>query len=195
MRSPFTSVSFRCALTAMLVAGVPAGDASAAALTAPPEAPVIGSARDIPAEIVGIARAELRRGVREIPMGSNNSRAIARYRHAMTPRAYAGPWCAYFASWVTRRAGTPIGRPGSGIASAAGIRAWALHTGRWRHRPRLGDIAVFPGHVGVVATVRGSRMTTIDGNWSNRVSQVYRTRYEALGFARVAVGDHRLRRR
>jgi hypothetical protein len=36
-------------------------------------------------------------------------------------------------------------------------------------------------------------MTTIDGNWSNRVSRVSRRRHEAIGFARVAVGDHRIR--
>src|SRR3954469_3206942 len=195
MRSPLTPLSFRCAVAAIAVAGTLACDASASDLTAPPMAPSVGQTRDIPADIVRLARVELRKGVRESPMGSNNSRAIARYRRALFPRAHGGPWCAYFASWVVRRAGAPIGVRGSGIASAAGIRAWAVRTGRWRHLPRPGDIAVFPGHVGVVATVRGSRMTTIDGNWSNRVSQVYRTRYEALGFARVAVGDHRLRRR
>src|SRR4051812_24720914 len=196
MRSPLTPLSFRGALTAILVASAFAAcDASAARMTAPPEVPAVGQTRDIPADIVRLARIELRKGVRESPMGSNNSRAIARYRRAMVPRAHGGPWCAYFASWVTRRAGAPIGARGSGIASAAGIRAWALRSGRWRRLPRPGDIAVFPGHVGVVATVTGSRMTTIDGNWSNRVTQVSRRRYEALGFARVAVGGHLPRRR
>jgi hypothetical protein len=42
----------------------------------------------------------------------------------------------------------------------------------------------------VVATLTGFRMTTIDGNWSNRVTQVSRRRHEALGFARVAAADH-----
>ncbi|MEA2466998.1 MAG: hypothetical protein QOJ57_1124 [Thermoleophilaceae bacterium] len=195
MRSPLTPFSLRCALTAILVAGTLACDASAADLSAPPGVPSVGQPRDIPADIVRVARVELRKGVRESPMGSNDSKAIARYRRAMVPRAHSGPWCAYFASWVTRRGGAPIGARGSGIASAAGIRAWAVRTGRWRHLPRPGDIAVFPGHVGVVATVTGSHMTTIDGNWSNRVTQVARRRYEAVGFARVAVGGHRTARR
>jgi hypothetical protein len=78
------------------------------------------------------------------------------------------------------------------MASAAGIRAWAERTGHWRRLPRPGDIAVFSHHVGIVVYVAGSRMTTIDGNWSNRVSRVSRRRYEPFGFARVAVGDHPL---
>lgn len=184
-------MSFRCVATAILVAGVLTCDASAAALTAPPEAPSIAQTRDIPADIVSIARAELRKGVRESPMGSNDSPAIARYRRALVPHAHGGPWCAYFASWVTRRAGAPIGSGGSGIASAAGIRAWALRTGRWRRLPRPGDIAVYPGHVGIVASVSGSRMITVEGNWSNRVTQLSRRRYEALGFARPYVRPRR----
>jgi hypothetical protein len=195
MRSPLTSASYRCALAAIAVAGALASDASAADFTAPPEMPSVGQTRDIPADIVRIARAELDKNIREVPMGSNNSAAIARYRSALVPRPHSGPWCAYFASWVTRRAGTPLGSHGNGIASAAGIRAWALRTGRWRHLPRPGDVAVYVGHVGIVASVSGSRMTTIEGNWSNRVTQLSRRRYEAIGFARVAVGDHATARR
>jgi hypothetical protein len=181
MRSLLTPTPFRCALAAIAVAAALAGDASAANLTGPP-----GPTRDIPADIVSVARAELDKRIREMPMGSDNSKAIARYRGALKPRPYGGPWCAYFASWVTRRAGAPLGSRGSGIASAAGIRAWAERTGRWRHLPRPGDVAVFSHHVGIVVYVTGSRMTTIDGNWSNRVSRVSRRRSEAFGFARVA---------
>ena len=188
MRSVFTPTPFRCALSAIAVAAALAADASGAARSAPP-APT----RDIPADIVGVARAELDKGIRESPLGSNNSKAIARYRGALDPRPHGGPWCAYFASWVTRRAGAPLGSRGSGVASAAGIRAWAERTGHWRHLPRPGDVAVFSHHVGIVVYVAGSRMTTIDGNWSNRVSRVSRRRHEAIGFARVAVGGHRIR--
>lgn len=188
MRFHFTPTPFRCALPAIAVAAALAGDASGAALPAPPR-----PTRDIPASIVSVARAEFDKGIRESPMGSDNSKAIARYRRALDPRPHGGPWCAYFASWVTRRAGAPLGPRGSGMASAAGIRAWAVRTGHWRHLPRPGDIAVFSHHVGIVVYVAGSRMTTIDGNWSNRVSRVPRRRREAIGFARVAVGDHPIR--
>lgn len=140
-----------------------------------------------------IARGEFAKGIREIPRGSNTSPGIARYRGAMVPRARPAAWCAYFASWVTKRAGAPLGVHGYGIASAAGISVWARRTGRWRHLPRPGDVAVYDHHVGIVATVSGSRMTTVEGNWSDRVSRLSRSRSEAFGFARVAVGDHRTR--
>jgi hypothetical protein len=189
MRSLPTPRPFRCALAAIAVFGVLACDASASDLTAPLRAPEVAP-RNLPADIVRVARAELEKGIRETPMGSDNSAGITRYRNAMVPHAHGGPWCAYFASWVTRRAGAPLGSHGDGIASAAGIRAWAGRTGRWRQLPRAGDVAVYTGHVGIVASVTGSRMTTIEGNWSNRVTRLSRRRNEALGFARVAVGDH-----
>ena len=47
-------------------------------ITAPAPAPHV----DIPRHIVRIARAEFAKGVREVPMGSNNSAEIARYRSA-----------------------------------------------------------------------------------------------------------------
>jgi hypothetical protein len=146
--------------------------------------------RDIPADIVRIAEGEFEAGVRELPLGSDDSPEIALYRGAMSPRARPEAWCAIFVSWVTRSAGAPIGRRGAGIASAAGIESWARRTGRWTHRPRPGDVAVYVGHAGIVESVARARMTTIEGNWSNRVSHLYRRQSEALGFARVAVGDH-----
>src|SRR4051812_14273998 len=149
--------------------------------------PGSASSPDVPAQVVAIARAEFAKGIREVPRGSDNSAEIARYRGALVPRARRpAAWCAYFASWVTRQAGAPIGRHGAGIASSAGIASWAQRTGRWTHKPRPGEIAVFRGHTGIVVAVHGARMTTIDGNWSDRVSQVARRRGDALGFARVA---------
>jgi hypothetical protein len=178
-----------------LVAGIGAAPAraSGSGLTGPVITPPIAKKRDIPREIVRIARAEFLKGIQEVPRGSNNSPRIARYRAALTPRPRSGPWCAYFASWVTQRAGVPIGTRGRGIAGAAGVRAWAQRTGRWVRSPRPGDLAVYGSeHVGVVVSVAGSRMTTIEGNWSDRVSRLNRARGEAYGFARVAVGDHRI---
>jgi hypothetical protein len=178
-----------------LCALAPAPAASAAVATqvglpGPLPAPTVADPPDIPRTIVRIARVEFDKGVREVPRGSNNSREIARYRGALVPRAQPAAWCAFFASWVTKAAGAPLGHHGAGIASAAGIRSWAQSTGRWTHAARPGDVAVYNHHVGIVASVEGSRMTTIEGNWSDRVSQLSRSRGEALGFARVAVGDH-----
>jgi hypothetical protein len=176
-----TAAAFACCLFASTAS---AGSASGPGLEGPVSSPSITQTLDIPHEIVTIARREFAKGVREIPRGSNNSRGIARYRGALSPRPPAAAWCAFFASWVTRQAGAPLGAHGHGIASAAGIGIWARRTGRWRRVPRAGDVAVYIGHVGIVTSVRGSRMTTIEGNWSDRVSRLSRRRSEALGFAR-----------
>ena len=173
---------------------VPSASAADVFAAGAPKVVVPGTQQDIPHAITLVAQAEFAKGVREAPRGSNNSSQIARYRGALVPRPAPEAWCAIFASWVTRKAGAPLGHHGDGIASAAGIQAWAQRTGRWRHKPLPGDVAVFSGHVGVVVAVHGSRMTTIDGNWSDRVSQVSRARGQAFGFARVAAGSHLLGR-
>jgi hypothetical protein len=166
----------------------PASAAAPTGLGGRVQAPSLGERIDIAHDIVLLARAEYDRGVQEVPRGSDYSPDIARYRAALSPRARGGPWCAYFVSWVARAAGVPIGRGGAGIAGTGGIASWAQRTGRWTHLPRPGDVAVFGGHAGIVESVSGSRMTTIDGNWSNRVSEVHRSRGEAIGFARLVPG-------
>ncbi|MEA2404692.1 MAG: hypothetical protein QOE08_1339 [Thermoleophilaceae bacterium] len=158
-------------------------------IVAPSPAP-----RDIPREIVRIARAEFAKGIREVPRGSDDSAGIARYRRAVVPRPRRAAWCVFFASWVTKTAGAPLGAHGAGLIGAAGVSAWARRTGRWRHTPLPGDVAVYTGHVGIVESVSGNRMTTIDGNWSDRVSRLHRDRREAIGFARLAVGARRIGR-
>jgi CHAP domain len=164
------------------------------AVAASADSPVAGGGRlqkrDIPTEIVRLASGELDAGVQESPAGSDNSPEIALYRGALAHRFGPAPWCAFFVSWVAKAAGAPIGPRGAGIASAAGIESWARRTRRWTQRPRAGDVAVYSGHTGIVTSVRGSGMTTVEGNWSNRVSQLHRRQSEAFGFARIAVGDH-----
>jgi hypothetical protein len=179
-----------CACGAVADASAASAPDLAGAIVAPTPAPRL----DIPRDIVRIARGEFAKGIREVPRGSDNSAAIARYRGAVVPRPPRAAWCVFFASWVTKSAGAPLGAHGSGLMSADGVSAWARRTGRWRHTPRPGDVAVYTGHVGIVASVSGNRMTTIEGNWSDRVSRLYRNRSAALGFARLAVGARRLGR-
>jgi hypothetical protein len=107
------------------------------------------------------------------------------------PRARPEAWCAIFVSWVTRTAGAPIGPRGAGIVGVAALESWARRTGRWTQRPRAGDVVVYSGHAGIVTSVRGSRMETVEGNWSNRVSGLERRRAEALGFVRVSAPRRR----
>src|SRR5437773_11870420 len=65
--------------------------------------------------IVRLSQAELARGVREVPDGSNNSRSITRYRTATVGAMRGAPWCAYFASYIAKRAGVPLGWHGEGM--------------------------------------------------------------------------------
>lgn len=141
----------------------------------------------MPDRLVSLARAELNRGVHEVPDGSNNSRDIARYRTAIRWASGPAPWCGYFVSYVAREAGAPLGESGEGIGLVSEIRRWAKRTGRWRPRPHRGNIVVFRhAHVGLVERVVGSRwIVTIEGNHDNRVARVWRRRSEARGYVRL----------
>lgn len=146
-------------------------------------------ARSSAQRVVQIARGELARGVREVPDGSNRGPRIRMYGLSTTPRFYPAPWCAYFVSWAARRAGRPLGPAGRGFGYVPYIRAWARATGRWRTKPRSGDLVMFPHHVGLVETVyRNGMLTTIEGNSSNRVARRWRRWAEASGYVRFAAG-------
>jgi hypothetical protein len=137
--------------------------------------------------IVAIAATQI--GQQEQPMGSNNSPAIATYRTA-TEGAMAGePWCAYFVSWASREAGTPLGDQGQGFGSVSQIWSWAQEHGRAITNgpgvvPKPGDLICFGGeHVGIVDKVLpNGDVETIEGNYSNQVSQVIRSPTEATGY-------------
>jgi hypothetical protein len=140
--------------------------------------------------IVQIAEAEV--GQAEQPPGSNDSQRIATYRTATVGAAAGEPWCAYFASWVARQAGTPLGEQGQGYGYVGDIWAWAQRTGRAIPNgqgvvPTPGDLIVFGDHhVGIVekALPDGS-VQTIEGNYSNQVSRVVRGAGEATGYVRM----------
>jgi CHAP domain len=140
----------------------------------------------LPDRIVHAARVELAKNVHETPDGSNEAPAIARYRTAVrwsTPRT---AWCGYFVSYVASEAGAPLGDYGEGIGAVDALRRWAKRTQRWRTAPHKGNIVVFRGHVGIVERVVGSRwIVTIEGNHSNRVARVWRSRSEPRGYVRL----------
>jgi PKD repeat protein len=145
----------------------------------------------IATRIVGLARKELTHGVHEIPDGSNRAPAIYRYDLATTPHYYGAPWCAYFASYIAKRAGVPIGPGGRGLGYVPTIRAWAQATGKWTQRPRPGELITFPEHVGVVEAVYPSShtLTSIEGNYSNGVHRVWHRWRDGMGYVRLAGGN------
>jgi len=135
------------------------------------------------------ARAELARGVHETPDGSNDSPDIARYRTATQGAIKGGAWCAYFVSYLAKVAGSPLGDGGSGIGYVPNITDWAKRTGKFISpggSVRPGDLILFPQHVGIVESVGANgSLVTIEGNHSNRVDRVNRSRSEAVGFVRL----------
>jgi hypothetical protein len=137
--------------------------------------------------IVQIAEGEV--GQAEQPPGSNDSPRIAQYRSATAGAEAGGPWCAYFASWVARQAGVPLGDQGQGFGAVDDIWAGAQRTGRAvpaGQRPQPGDLAIFNEHVGIVTSVLpDGRIQTVEGNYSDRVAQNVRPASDAIGYVHL----------
>jgi CHAP domain len=142
------------------------------------------------ARMVAIAESQI--GQAEQPPGSNESPAIAEYRTATAGAEPGAPWCAYFASWVARQAGAPLGPSGEGLGAVGEIWSWAQSTGRAIPNgpgvvPEPGDLIVFGDqHVGIVKGVLpNGEIQTIEGNYSNKVSANVRSASEATGYVKV----------
>ncbi|MBE2316893.1 CHAP domain-containing protein [Solirubrobacter sp. CPCC 204708] len=132
-------------------------------------------------------------GVKEQPMGSNDSPRIAQFRQA-TAGSGVGPWCAYFTSWAAREAGVPLGDNGQGFGRVDDVYAWAQKSGKavpntgGDVKPQPGDLIVWDEHIGVVESVGpDGTINTIEGNSSDQVAR----RSYAPG-ARPAIGYVRL---
>ena len=140
--------------------------------------------------IVSLAQRELARGVHEIPDGSNRSPDIRRYDRATVGSMYGAPWCAYFASYIAKQAGVPIGYGGAGIGYVPYIREWARATGRVRRTPKPGYLITFPEHVGIVEHVYANHtLSSIEGNAGNAVRREYHSWGEAVDYVQIA-GDN-----
>ena len=118
-------------------------------------------------EILNKARAEL--GVAEFPSNSNN----VKYNTWFYGRKVNGasyPWCCVFISWLFKDNPTLCKRS----ASCADLLAWFEKQGKVVKSPKPGDIVFFKystnarrtNHVGIVESVSGKTITTIEGNTS-----------------------------
>lgn len=142
--------------------------------------------------ITQLALNEYRKGVYEMPDGSNQSPDIARYLTATAGAVHGAAWCAYFVSYIARRAGMPIGPGGQGMGYVGSINDWAQSVNRYfsssdkRFRPQGGDIIMWsPNHIGIVVASHGSTLTTVEGNASNRVNKLTRSASSATGYLRL----------
>jgi hypothetical protein len=119
--------------------------------------------------IVRVARSQL--GVTETPIGSN----CTRY----------GPceeWCALFVAWVWQHAGIEMAGGTSPYAYSGSFYGWVKeHGGRVLPPsaiPSRGDAVLYgrgptaSDHVGIVESVLGGEITTVEGNYADRVARV-----------------------
>jgi len=150
-----------------------------------------GGANSPGGRIVAIAESQL--GQTEQPPGSNESPAIAEYRSATAGAVPGAPWCAYFASWVARQAGEPIGEAGQGAGGVSDVWSWAQSAGRAIPNgpgvvPKPGDLIVFGDeHVGIVRDVLpNGQIQTIEGNYENKVAANVRSPTEATGYVEMS---------
>jgi hypothetical protein len=120
--------------------------------------------------IVRIARSQL--GTAEVPLGSN-----------CTKYGPCEEWCALFVAWVWEQAGIKMAGGTAPYAYSGSIYMWAkAHGGRVlapSATPAPGDAVLFgwgpstSEHVAIVERVfSGGEITTIDGNFGDRVSRV-----------------------
>jgi hypothetical protein len=175
-------VRFVTALSVLLAAG--------ALVVAPAQAQQ--SRQTTAQKIVAIAQQELALGVREKPKGSNKGTRIKMYGLATQAslRYYPAAWCAYFTSWVTQQAGSPIGWDGLGDGLVSRLRSWGRKTRLWRTAPQPGDLIAFPQHIGIVESLQPNGLvTTIEGNTGDAVRRRLRLVKSATGFIRVAASD------
>jgi hypothetical protein len=118
------------------------------------------------AHAINIAKAEI--GYVETPDN------ITKYGEAM--KANGLPWCGSFCNWVLKEAGVKVH---SVVGTAVGAHKFK-ETGRWYETPVAGDLAFmdFPhdgvdriSHVGIVVSVNGDKVITIEGNTSGNGDQ------------------------
>jgi len=142
--------------------------------------------------IVQLALVEYHKGVHETPDGSNQSPDIARYLTATAGAVTGAAWCAYFVSYIARRAGMPIGDGGQGMGYVGSVNDWAQSVNRYfsssdtRFHPQGGDVIMWsPNHIGIVIANHGGTLTTVEGNASNRVNKLTRSATSATGYLRL----------
>jgi hypothetical protein len=118
------------------------------------------------AQAIDIAKAEI--GYVEVPDNKT--------KYGKFTKADGLPWCGSFCNWVLAQAGVKVH---SVVGTAVGAHKFK-EIGRWHETPLPGDLAFmdFPhdgvdriSHIGIVVSVDGKTVTTIEGNTSGTGDQ------------------------
>lgn len=129
--------------------------------------------------IVSIALAEIGRGPQEVGRDMDSLPTLGRF---LRP---GEAWCSEFVSWSYQAAGSPFDGGDSGgmmLRSSTQIKNWFKARGRFVSRsspewvtfvPRPGDYIRYDnysgGHSGIVRSVAGDTLYTVEGNIENQV--------------------------
>ncbi|WP_459546246.1 CHAP domain-containing protein [Nocardia sp. X0981] len=124
-------------------------------------------------EVLRIAEAELERGVSE--RGYNT--AIYNDTKEKTPYNIDDAWCASFASYTWEKAGYEVHWTNKNYVPAIWNDAKSMGLARHTADAQPGDMIIFdwqgdgnPDHIGIVKSVNGNTITTIEGNSGDRVA-------------------------
>ena len=153
-------------------------------------------AKSLGDRIVDAARSQL--GVGEDPRGSNDGPGLKPYFKVAGIQPPA-EWCALFCNWCFHEASGREAPWGRAVVYVPAIVAWAKQNGIWSrehdprdtgqpyHEPMPGDLFILGDfkrldtleqykHIGVVASVTPGSLGTIEGNHSDEVEPVTRSR-------------------
>jgi hypothetical protein len=133
------------------------------------------------ARVVKIAGDEL--GVLEVPPGSNRGPRVDEYLRVVGLDAAAGsfPWCAAFVYWCFDQAARGLGRSNPVVRTAGVLNHWRRAAQHGVPRLAAADATANPGrvrpgmifvqdfgggagHTGLVESVQGGRLVTLEGN-------------------------------
>lgn len=119
-------------------------------------------------DVLKIAQGEI--GVKESPANSNNVKYNTWY-YGRTVSGAAYPWCMAFIMWLMAQGGVtvPVKTASCSALLTSAKKAGQLVTGGYK----AGDVLLFnfsggrsPTHTGILESVSGSTLTTIEGNTS-----------------------------
>lgn len=153
-------------------------------------------------KVVQIAEAQMFAGVAETTPGCNCGPVIEKYTAGQQIA-----WCAAFVSWVYKEAGgefTGGTEPNKWLITyVPSLEDYLKNSGKFDYHlkgdnyvPRPGDVIIYlsngASHTGLVNKVNGDIVTSIDGNWSERVATHeinYKTEPNLTGFGSLKEGN------